>query len=149
MHKFLFLFVLIGIGGSLVGYKVRADNDEKELARVPLTNYLQAHITGNPDFINKAFHADARIMAFSGGKLTNLSVKEFAGRFNGKPAEDEAGRKRRIESLDVSGNAASAKIVLDYPTVNFTDYINLLKIDGEWKIVNKTFYAEPKEKSAK
>ena len=26
-----------------------------------------------------------------------------------------------------------AEIVLDYPQVKFTDYMSLLKIDGEWK----------------
>jgi hypothetical protein len=38
-----------------------------------------------------------------------------------------------------------ARIVLDYPTVKFVDYMTLLKIDGEWKIINKSFYAEPKK----
>lgn len=38
------------------------------------------------------------------------------------------------------------KIVLDYPTVTFTDYMSLLKVGNEWKIVNKVFYAEPKPK---
>jgi len=28
--------------------------------------------------------------------------------------------------------------------VKFTGYFTLLKIDGEWKIVNKSFHAEPK-----
>jgi hypothetical protein len=46
--------------------------------------------------------------------------------------------------VDITGNAAMAKIVLDYPQVKFTDYMSLLKIDGEWKIINKTFHAEPK-----
>jgi hypothetical protein len=49
-----------------------------------------------------------------------------------------------IESVDVTGNAAVAKIVLDYPTTRLTDYFTLLKVDGEWKIMNKIFYAEPK-----
>jgi len=35
---------------------------------------------------------------------------------------------------------------LDYPAVKFTDYMTLLKIDGEWKIINKTFYADAKAK---
>jgi len=39
----------------------------------------------------------------------------------------------------------TAKIVLDYPAVKFTDYMTLLKIDDEWKIINKTFYDEPKQ----
>lgn len=37
--------------------------------------------------------------------------------------------------------------MLEYPTVTYTDYMSLLKVDGEWKIVNKVFYAEAKPKS--
>ena len=143
------LFILIGIAATVSAQKTAADKQEKESAKVPLENYLQAQATGNGDFIRKAFHADARIMAYRDGKMTNLSVEEFAGRFNGKAAEDEAKRKRTIESIDISGNAAIAKIVLDYPTVKFTDYMSLLKIGGEWKIVNKSFFAEVKEQPKK
>lgn len=147
MNKFVVLFAAIAIGSLFLGYKVAAD--EKELVKVPLDNYLQGQSTGNPEFMRKAFHTDAKIMSFRDGKVMSLSVEEFAGRFNGKQAEDEAQRKRWIESIDVSGNAASAKIVLDYPNVKLTDYMNLLKIDGEWKIVNKSFSAEPKQKPVK
>jgi hypothetical protein len=115
-------------------------------ARVPLENYIQGHATGNGDFMRKAFHTDAKIMAFRDGKLTNLTAEEFASRFNGKPAPDEAQRKRRIEHVEITGNAGVGKIVLDYPTVTYTDYMSLLKIGDEWKIVNKVFFAEPKAK---
>jgi hypothetical protein len=97
--------------------------------------------------MRKAFFADAKIMAFRDGKLVNLTVEEFASRFNGQPAADESQRKRRIDSVEITGNAGIGKIILDYPTVTFTDYMSLLKIDGTWKIVNKVFYAEPKPKS--
>jgi len=50
------------------------------------------------------------------------------------------------QSSGVTGNAGVAKIVLEYPTVTFTDYMSLLKVGDEWKIVNKVFYAEPKAK---
>ena len=40
--------------------------------------------------------------------------------------------------------AAMAKIELDYPQTFFTDYFNLLKVDGKWMIVNKTFHARRK-----
>ncbi|MGH9859080.1 MAG: nuclear transport factor 2 family protein [Candidatus Acidiferrales bacterium] len=36
------------------------------------------------------------------------------------------------------------KVVLDYPNARLTDYMSMLKINGEWKIVNKTFTSEPK-----
>ena len=44
----------------------------------------------------------------------------------------------------MTGNAASGKIELDYPNAKLTDYMSLLKIGGEWKIVNKIFTSEPK-----
>ena len=122
---------------------------ETERIKIPLENYIKAQATGNGDFIRQAFHKDARIMAFRDGKLTNLSVEEFAARFSGKAADDESSRKRVFEILEIIGNAAVAKIVLDYPTVKFTDFMSLLKVDGEWKIVNKSFYAELKAQPQK
>lgn len=82
------------------------------------------------------------------GKFTSETFDSFIKRaFTGKPAADEEKRKagRRIEAVDINGNAAVAKIVLDYPAVKFVDYMTLLKVNGEWKIVNKSFYAEPKK----
>jgi hypothetical protein len=81
------------------------------------------------------------------GKFVSETFDAFIKRaFTGTPAKDEAQRKsgRKIESVDINGNAAVAKIVLDYPTVKFVDYMTLLKINGEWKIVNKSFFAERK-----
>ena len=115
-------------------------------ARVPVENYVKAHATGDSAFIRKAFHPDAKIYSYRDGKLQALTVDEFAKLFSGKPAADEAHRVRRIENLEVTGNAGSAKVFLDYPAVAFTDYMSLLKVDGEWKIINKTFNAAPKPK---
>ncbi|HEX2270002.1 MAG TPA: nuclear transport factor 2 family protein [Pyrinomonadaceae bacterium] len=142
--KIVFLSFVIVAG--VLALIAKPAQSEATAARVPLDNYIQGHATGNGDFMRKAFHTEARIMAFRDGKMMNLTVEEFASRFNGKPAADEAQRKRRIESVEITGNAGIGKIVLEYPTVTFTDYMSLLKVDGEWKIVNKVFYAEPKTK---
>lgn len=147
MKKAILMFTLPAIVLSLVGFtlKTQADDAEKAAAKVPLENYMNAHATGNGDFIRKAFHADAKLFWYRDGKLNQRTAEEFAAGFSGKPAADEAQRKRHIEALDITGNAAVAKIILDYPNAKFTDYMSLLKIDGEWKIVNKTFYSEPKK----
>ena len=142
----LLLTVVIGMVPFVnkIDQPPQAPSAEEAAARVPLENYLKGQATGNGDFIRKAFHTDARVMAFRDGKLLSITAEEFAGRFTGKPAADEAQRKRRIASVEITGNVGVGKIVLEYPTVTFTDYMSLLKIDGEWKIVNKAFYAEPK-----
>ena len=94
--------------------------------------------------MKKAFHTEGKLVFVRDGKFTTRTFEEYIAGMSGKAAEDEQRRKRSIESIEVTGNAAIAKIVLDYPTVKFTDYMSLLKIDDEWNIVNKTFYAEPK-----
>ncbi len=123
-----------------------AQTDEKEAVKVPLNNYIQGHATGNGEFFKKAFHTEGNMLWVRDGKFSSRSFAEYIAGASGKPAADEANRKRVIESIDVAGTAASARIILDYPTVRFVDYMTLLKIDGEWKIVSKVFYAEPKAK---
>jgi regulator of protease activity HflC (stomatin/prohibitin superfamily) len=144
--KILGVLLLVVFGVSMILTNAHRAQTDAAAARVPLDNYIQGHATGNGDFMRKAFYTDAKVMAFRDGKLTNLTAEEFASRFNGKPAADEAQRKRRIESVEITGNAGVGKIVLDYPTVTYTDYMSLLKIGDEWKIVNKVFYAEAKAK---
>jgi hypothetical protein len=148
MRVLVILLAAMVVGLTLLETReLRASEAEVGAARIPLESYINAHATGNPEYIRKAFFPTAKIMAFRDGKLLNLSVEEFASRFSGKPAADESQRKRRIDSLDITGNAGVARIVLDYPDATLTDYMSLLKVDGEWKIVNKVFNVELKAKS--
>lgn len=146
MRLFVLSFMFAAFATVVGAQQISGNKAEASAVKVPLENYLKAQATGEAEFVRKAFHPDARIMSFRGDKLNSLTVAEFAGFFKSVVAEDESKRTRSIESIDISGNAAVAKIVLDYPTVRFVDYMSLLKIDGEWKIINKAFYAEPKEK---
>jgi hypothetical protein len=147
MKKIALFSVLIAVV-LLSAWRVtsQAQSAEEAAARVPLENYLKGHATGDAEYIRKAFHPDAKVFSFRDGKLNQLTSAEFAARFTGKPAPDEAQRKRWIESVKITGNAGFAVIVLDYPTVKFTDYMSLLKVDGNWMIINKTFEATPKAK---
>ena len=120
---------------------------EEQAVRKPLEEYILAHATGKPEYILQAFSPEARILFVRDGKFTQFTRDEFAARFSGKPEPDEDKRVRRIANVEVTGNAARATIVLDYPKVTLTDYMSLLKIDGEWKIVNKIFNAQPKPSS--
>ena len=45
-----------------------------------------------------------------------------------------------IAEVSVTGNAASATLKeYGFGGFNFTDYMHLLKRDGQWKIISKTF----------
>ena len=141
---YLLLALILGINAIAAS----AQTSEKDAVRVPLENYIKGHATGDGEFMRKAFHTEGNLIFVRDGKFTTRSFAEYIAGFTGKPAADEANRKRSVESIDVSGNAAVGKIILDYPATRFVDYMSLLKINGEWKIVTKIFYAEPKAKPA-
>lgn len=144
-NTILFVSALILFAASSI---VSAQADDKEAVKVPLENYIKAHATGDPKFARKAFHTEGNMIWIRDGKYSSETFDSFIKRaFTGKAAADEDKRKdnRRIESVDITGNATMGRIVLDYPNVKFVDYMTLLKINGEWKIVNKSFHAEPKQ----
>jgi metallo-beta-lactamase class B len=113
--------------------------------RAAIELYFTAHALGDGSYIRQAFTPDARISFVDHGELEQWTRDEFAHRFHG-PAADEYRRVRRVESLDVYGDAASAVVTLDYGQVLFRDHLSLLKVGGQWKIVSKIFSAEHREK---
>jgi hypothetical protein len=47
----------------------------------------------------------------------------------------------RIASIDVTGTVATVRLELENWTgFRFTDLFTLLKVDGDWKIMNKVFH---------
>ncbi len=59
---------------------------------------------------------------------------------NGPATELQA----RIAGIDVNGTVATVRLELDNWTGSrFTDLFTLLKVDGEWKIMNKVFHLHP------
>ncbi|NNF04972.1 MAG: nuclear transport factor 2 family protein [Rhodothermales bacterium] len=121
---------------------LNADEIEETAARIPLRNYLRGHATGDGSHHEKAFDPIANLYWVTDEGLTQRSSEAYIAGASGQPAGDEAERARWIEWVDVDGSAATAKIILDYPSARFADYMQLLKIDGEWKIVNKIFDVE-------
>jgi Putative lumazine-binding len=127
-----------------------ASDAEREAAMEPVRAYVKAHETGDGAFILAAFHKDARLAGSINGSFVTLTAKQYAADFSGKPAKDEADSKRTIELLDLTNDAGVAKVILDYPSVQFIDYMQLVKVSGKWVIVNKSFYGDrrPRAKRA-
>lgn len=121
--------------------------EDESQVREALQHYINGHATGQADEFRAAMSPEGTMYFIRDGQFTRVALSEYIARAaagSGKPAPDEAKRTRRIEFVDVTGNAAIGKIVLDYPDVRLTDYMELLKIDGKWQIVAKSFYADRK-----
>lgn len=105
--------------------------------------YLEGGTNNDFETLKKAFHVDAT-MKFIGGEYKAVNALEFFEE-NIKPGPAQ-NRTCRVVSIDISGNAASAQLQIDYATFSFIDFMHLLKIDGEWKIVSKIFYRQVRAK---
>ncbi len=146
MKKVILSAALLAAASLAVLPFARAQNAEEAAVRAAIEHYFRAHATGLGEHHRKVFHPEAKLFWINDGKFTQRTSEEYISGSPGKPAPDEAQRKRTIEMLDITGDAAVAKLVLDYPNAKLTDYMSLLKIDGEWRIVNKIFTREVKKK---
>ena len=131
------LFVMLLAGTAL------AQTTDETAARAAVEQYLRGHATGNGQEMRKAFLPTAHIEGVREGKFVSWTVDEYVSRFSGKPAPDEASRKRTIDVVDVSGTAAMARATLVHGATTFVDYFVLLKVDGSWKIANKVYTSAP------
>ena len=146
MHRFQrVLLAVVPIAAlALAAFSLPSDRDETEAIRRAVQYYIDGHATGERPVMEQAFHASARLQSVREGDVRVLPIEQYLGGMRGQPADDESERKRKIVSIDYHGTAGVAKVVLDYPTVTFTDYMHVLKIGDEWKIVNKIYHADRK-----
>ena len=124
---------------AVVSSPTVAQDSEEAAVRAVINQYFRGHATARGDEMRKAFLPTAHIEGIRNGSFVSWTVEEYASRFTGTPAADEASRKRTIDTVNVSGTAAMARATLVHGPTTFVDYFVLLKVDGAWKIANKVY----------
>jgi hypothetical protein len=117
-----------------------SENAQTELEKInkPLMDYIEGTANGEPDRLKRAFHPDFNLYF-----VQNDSVKAWSGK--GYISNVKQGRKSnrigKIISVDYENDAAIAKIEIDMPDRKrlYTDYLMLLKVKDDWKIIHKSF----------
>ncbi|RBW55811.1 hypothetical protein DS884_15790 [Tenacibaculum sp. E3R01] len=119
-----------------------AQESDYKLVEKTVSYYLEGGTNNDFETLKKAFHEDATMKFVSKGIYKEVNALSFFKRVTKKGPKQN--RKTQISYINVSGNTANAKLEIEYPSFTFIDYMNLLKIDGEWKVVNKIFNRKPK-----
>lgn len=103
-----------------------------------LMDYIEGTANGQPERLKKAFHPDFNLYTVTqADSLRIRSGKEYIA--NVKEGE-KANRIGRIISIDYEKDAAMAKAEIVVPNWRiFTDYFLLLRYEGSWKIVQKSY----------
>lgn len=118
---------------------------DEALVRQTVETYLHGLKFNDVGSLRRAFYPEAKLFFVKkDGSLGQLSQEQWYKGFEGSAGKEEEG-DLQVVSIDVTGNAASVKVREEYPKSIYTDYVSLLKLGGEWKIVNKIYVAERKE----
>jgi hypothetical protein len=123
-----------------------ATAQELPLITTTLMDYIDGTANGDTEQVRRAFHPDFNL--YTVNDADSLVIRSGTKYIDGiKPGEKNT-RQGRIISIDVEGNAAMAKAEIAVPGWRiFTDYFLLLKYEGGWRIVQKSYSwrAWPKE----
>ena len=113
-----------------------------------LSTYLDGLYEGDTEKLGSVFHPVCHLFSNSGGEFLDWSRDKWFDVVNGRPSPKSQGLSRhdRIISIDMSdGTTAIAKLNCAVPPRYFTDYLTLLKLDGRWQIISKSFCSETHE----
>lgn len=129
--------MLIIIFSLLVVKFTLAQTELKKINKV-LLDYIDGTANGQPERVRDAFHKDLKLYHV---KNDSLVVWEGTNYVNNIKKGKKTGRIGRVVSVDYENNAGVAKIEIDIPYFKriYTDYLLLLKVNGKWQIIHKSF----------
>ena len=119
-----------------VAAKAQTEQDRKEIETV-CNYYLDGGNNGDSVLFSKAFSPTGQMQFMRNDTLQIVSLKDFMARM--RNTGQKANRKTKIESIEIYGNAAVARLSLEYEKFFLYDFMSLLKTGEGWKIVGKIF----------
>ena len=141
----LFIFVF----AATFSVKAQTENSQSEIAQITQTlmDYIDGTANGEPDKLKKAFHPDFNLYTIMNDSLRVRSGKKYVSNIKQGKKSNRIGR---IISIDYEKDAAIAKAEIVIPDWRiFTDYFLLMKYEGSWKIVQKSYTFRPFPKEEK
>jgi hypothetical protein len=113
-----------------------AQSDEEGILAT-VNNYLDGGTNGDVEQFKSAFVKEAIQRSIGKtGDVIGMTVESLASKI--KPGQVMS-RETKIVSWNYAGIAATAITETIYPSSKIIDLLNLLKIDGEWKIVSRVY----------
>lgn len=140
-----FLLLLVCCAALAIGSRsaLAQTNNEESAVRTTVNHYLHGLKFNDVESLRKAFYPEAKLFFVKrDGTLGQLTQDDWYKGFASSAGQEEKG-ELNITDVDITGNAASVKVVEVYEKSRYTDYLSLLKFADGWKIVNKIYVAEP------
>jgi hypothetical protein len=138
--KPLHIVFLILILSSKFNANAQSITGKSEIEQISetLMDYIEGTANGDPDRLKKAFHPDFNLYTVT--EKDSLRIRSGSKYISDVKKGEKSNRNGRIISIDYEKDAAIAKAEIVIPNWRiFTDYFLLLKYEGSWKIVQKSY----------
>lgn len=108
-----------------------------------MERYVDATFRADVEAVRRTFHPEASMSGWLGDELLVGTPEPFFLDLGSRPSMAETGApyKAEISSIEVNGRAAGATLTESgfFGVMSFVNYFTLLLMDGEWRIMSKTF----------
>ena len=115
---------------------------EYSAVRDVLERYISGSYTADVGRLKTCFHPDARMSGYLGDTLDIGTPQPFYDELEAATSSKESGENYQAEIgfIHIAGRMASASIIEDnLLQTNYVNHFQLLKIEGQWRIVGKIY----------
>lgn len=118
---------------------MRNEIKEYEAVAQAAEKFVRSVAEGNSAYAKELFTEDAVLFGILDGELEHGSIRQFY--HNVDTVGAGADFKARIDVLSVEETVAVVRVLEEKwgNRIDFTDYLLLLKLNGEWKCVAKAY----------
>ena len=113
-------------------------NEEEIIKKAIMDYYHEGHVQFKPELYDGILHDDWKFFFFNKeGRFEIVDKETYKSWYNPEDRDDKLEWYTEILNIDIAGNNAAVKLKIGNQTVEFTDYFNMIKIEGKWWVVNK------------
>lgn len=125
--------------GGYMSNEQKSDDDE---VRTVVESYFTAIHEGDIDRLKEVFEPTATLIGWDEGELRRVNLDQWFEFVKSIPSPASEGviQDGKIVWLDVTGTAAVAKVTETYRMFKYVDYLTLLKIGDQWRVVGKCYH---------
>lgn len=124
---------------QLIFYYMRANISEYKAVEEAALKFVKSVAEGNSAYAKELFVDEAVLFGYLDGKLEHGSIEQFYHNVDTVGAGEDF--KARVDVVSVEETVAVVRVLEEKwgGRIDFTDYLLLLKINGEWKCVAKAY----------
>lgn len=118
---------------------MRASIEEFKAVGAAAMKFVRSVAEGDSSYAQELFTDDAVLFGYLDGKLEHGSIEQFYRNVDSVAAGDKF--EARIDVVAIEETLAVVRVLEESwgGRIDFTDYLLLLKINGEWRCVAKAY----------